>query len=163
MSDDSVLKNDTLRSLARHKAGLPGFLQPHHLEAGQRIQVLFERSQLQPRTTMYYGPRVGGNRGGAGAHDIGDMAADARRKLAEIWKLLPSDCAGVLIDVCGFDKGLQQVEVERRWPRRSAKLVLRIGLEAAARHFGLTSDAVGLPATGNSNWMEASARPSEFG
>lgn len=163
MSGDSGQKNDTLRLLSQHKGGAPGFLEPHHLEAGQRIQILFERSQLQPRTTMHYGPRVGSSRGGAGVHDIGDMAADARRKLADIWKLLPSDCAGVLIDVCGFDKGLQQVEAERRWPRRSAKLVLRIGLEAAARHFGVTSNAVGMPAVRSNNWMGARARPSEFG
>ena len=48
----------------------------------------------------------------------------------------------MVLDVCGLLKGLQQVESERGWPRRSAKLVLRIGLEQAAGFFGLT----GVPA-----------------
>ena len=61
----------------------------------------------------------------------------------EIHRDLPADCAGVVIDVCGWLKGLQEVERERGWPRRSAKLVLRIGLEQLAQHFGLGPYAVG--------------------
>lgn len=163
MSDDRLRANDTLKALAKHKAGVPGFLGPHHFEAGRRIQALFERSRLQQRTTMYYGPRVGSSRSAVGMHDIGDMAAQARLELAKLWSHLPAECAGVLIDVCGFEKGLQQIEAERQWPRRSAKLVLRMGLEEAAFHFGLSPDAVGRSANRDRNWMDPCARPSEFG
>jgi hypothetical protein len=58
------------------------------------------------------------------------------RRLNRLAALLPADCWGVLFDVCGLGKGLQLVETERRWPRRSAKLVLRIGLDQLAAQFG---------------------------
>ena len=47
------------------------------------------------------------------AGEITDLAADARRSVAEIHRVLPRDCAGVVMDVCGLLKGLQDVERER--------------------------------------------------
>ena len=139
------------------------FLDRHHVEAGERIRRLIERAGLQPRLTMAYSAsRVAGKRQQS-ATDISDLAADARRELAKIHRLLPPDCAGVVIDVCGFLKGLQQVERERNWPRRSAKLLLRIGLEQLAQHYGIGSLAIGIEIGRQRNWMEADARPRQFG
>lgn len=148
--------------LGRSRGEEPAFLDPHHLEAARRIQTLFERSRLRPRTTMHYGPRVGGG-GPSHGSDLTDMAADARRQLADIYRALPVDCADIVIDVCGFEKGLQEIEAERRWPRRSAKLVLRIGLEAVAQRLGLASRASGPMHSHARNWLGEGARPSEFG
>ena len=148
--------------LARGRGGEAAYLDPHHLEAARRIQTLFERSRLRPRTTMHYGPRVGGG-GPSQSSDLTDMAADARRQLADIYRALPADCADVVIDVCGFEKGLQEIETERRWPRRSAKLVLRIGLEAIAQHLGFTQNATGPAGSRARSWLADGARPSEFG
>ena len=148
--------------LGRGRGGEAAFLDIHHLEAARRIGALFERSQLRPRTTMHYGPRVGGG-GPSHDHDITDMAADARKRLADICNELPADCAAVVIDVCGFEKGLQEIEAERGWPRRSAKLVLRIGLDAVAQRFGLASRADGPERSRARRWLPDGARPSEFG
>ena len=152
--------NSTLVALGRGRGGEPAFLQSHHIEAALRFQRLFERSRLRPRTTMHYGPRIGGGRGG---NDIGDMAADARKQLAALHGALPPDCADVLIDVFGFEKGLQDIETERGWPRRSAKLVLRIALSALASHFGLTPSTTGATSSRARTWLDESARPTEFG
>jgi hypothetical protein len=90
------------------------------------------------------------------------MAADARRRLASLMRALPRDCADVVLDVCGLEKGLQAIEAERGWPRRSAKLVLRIGLDQLARHFGLDAEASGRDRAPLRGWMEADARPPMF-
>ena len=138
------------------------FLDAHHVEAGERIRRLVERAQLQPRLTMSYDPaRAAGTRGG-GPGDISAFAMDARRRLAEIVEGLPRDCAGVVLDVCGLLKGLQTIEGERGWPPRSAKLVLRIGLDHLARQFGLAPLAVGRQRGRLEGWMEAGARPALF-
>ncbi|HTJ57652.1 MAG TPA: DUF6456 domain-containing protein [Devosiaceae bacterium] len=138
------------------------FLAPHQVEAGERLRRLVERAQLRPRVTMSYdGLRSAGAKGGAAALELSDMAADARRMLADIARVLPRDCADVLLDVCGLEKGLQAIESERGWPRRSAKLVLRIGLDQLARHFGLDAAAIGRSAPSRA-WREGDARPPMF-
>ena len=94
------------------------------------------------------------------AAEVGERAAAARQKLGEIARALPPDCRGVVFDVCGLLKGLQTVETERGWPRRSAKLVLRIALEQLADYFGLSAGATGAATHGEHAWMDA--RPTRF-
>ncbi len=148
--------------LSRLATGERAFLQPHHVEAGERVRALVARSQLQPRLTMNYsGAAVdGGPRSRAG--DLSDMAVDARRALDAIHRALPAECAGVVIDVCGWLKGLQEVERDRGWPRRSAKLVLRIALGQLARHFGLADMAAGPDSARAHYWLGEDARPTVF-
>jgi hypothetical protein len=156
------LAESPLVRLASRSGTDAAFLERHHLEAGERVRKLVERAQLQPRLTMAYSAsRTAGNRQQA-ASDISDLAADARRAVAEIHRLLPRDCAGVVMDVCGLLKGLQTVERERGWPRRSAKLVLRIGLEQLAQHYGLGQFAVGRDLGRQVSWREEGARPERF-
>ena len=115
---------------------------------------LVERARLNPRLTMNYSAdQVAGGRGASHAGDMSDMAADARKALARIHEALPRDCAEVVLDVCGLEKGLQQVESERGWPRRSAKLVLRIGLDRLAEVWGMGAVAVGRDGRSRA-WME---------
>jgi hypothetical protein len=152
------LAESPLGRLAAARQGEPPFLAPHQLAAGERVRQLVERGRLRTRTTMNYEPRTGGNRAGQGA-DLPDLALDARRMLDEIARVLPRECAGVVLDVCGLLKGLQEVEQERGWPRRSAKLVLRIGLEQLAQHFGMASEARG-PERGRQRvWVGPAGRP----
>lgn len=153
-----------LARLAQPANGQASFLNAHHVEAGERIRKLVEQAHLVQRTTMSYDPtRLPSGNGGGKSGDVNDLALDARTSLRRIITALPPDCAGVVLDVCGFLKGLQQVETERQWPRRSAKLVLRIGLEQAATIYGLTPAAVGEPSKRNHNWLGPDARPMEWG
>lgn len=131
------------------------FLLPHHVLAATRLGQLIERSRITPRLTMSYDvARVGGGPGSNQVADASDGAATARAKVNQIAAALPSDCWGVVFDVCGLGKGLQAIEIERRWPRRSAKLVLRIGLEQLAGYFGLTADAVGREHGRQTGWLD---------
>lgn len=153
--------------LARLSVSINGgapFLQTHHLESGERVRRLFERARMIQRTTMSYDPNrlpATGQRDGSGA-DLSETAIDARRELATIRELLAKDCACAVFDVCGYMKGLQTIEIERNWPRRSAKLVLRVGLEQLARHFGLTRVATGRGTNKTRHWSDAGARPQVF-
>lgn len=152
------LAESPLQRLATAAAGeTTPFLARGQVEAGERVRKLFERAQLGPRLTMHYSAAqvAGGRAGGAG--EIGDMAADARQTLARLHTILPRDCADVVLDVCGALKGLQQIETERGWPRRSAKLVLRIGLDRLAECWGM-GVAVGPERGRVAGWM-AGERP----
>lgn len=140
------------------------FLSPHQLEAGERVHRLAERARLRPRVTMSYSAaHTAGGKGGAGrVADLTDLAIEARRALDELHLVLPRDCAGVVLDVCADLKGLQQIETERGWPRRSAKLVLRIGLDRLAEHYGLGPEARGEANRRKHRWMDGD-RPQMFG
>lgn len=143
--------------------GTAPFLAAHQVEAGERVRKLAERARLQPRVTMSYdAAHTAGGKGAGTAAEMSDMAAEARRELSAVTRALPADCAGVVLDVCGLLKGLQTVETERGWPRRSAKLVLRIGLEQLAQHFGLSATAIGKPSQRKRAWLEGGARPTVF-
>jgi hypothetical protein len=158
------LAESPLSRLAVSLNGQPPFLARHQIEAGERVRRLAERAQLQPRlTTSYSAAHTAGRKGSPHTADISDMAAEARKELAEISRVLPHDCADVVLDVCGLLKGLQTVEVEHNWPRRSAKLVLRIGLDQLAQHYGLSPLAIGAPSRRKHRWLGEGAKPREFG
>jgi hypothetical protein len=120
------------------------FLAAHQVEAARRLALLFVRARLTQRMTMSYDPaRIGGSRDGSRQGELADSALQARRLLDGLAGKMPRDCWSILVDICGFDKGLQEIEMERGWPRRSAKLVLRIGLDQLATVMGLSEFAEG--------------------
>ncbi len=146
--------------LTRLAAKAPGggapFLGAHHLAAAERLERLILRSRIVPRVTMSYdAARVGGrDRSGNGVETASETAVAARSKLNQLAAALPADCWGILFDVCAMGKGLQEIETERRWPRRSAKLVLRIALDQLAACFGLSPHAQGQQGRAERHWLE---------
>ena len=148
------LAESPLARLASGAGDEPAFLARHQVEAGERVRRLVERARLSPRLTMSYSAaHVAGGKGAGHAGEMSDMAVDARKALAGLHRALPRDCAEVVLDVCGLEKGLQQVESERGWPRRSAKLVLRIGLDRLAEVWGIGAVATGRDG-GSRSWMD---------
>ena len=108
--------DDVLARLATGREGEGAFLMPHHLAAANQFERLVRHAQVTQRVTMSYSPaNVGGGRGaGNRVETASDGAADARMRLSRLAASLPSDCWGVLFDVCALGKGLQLVEAERR-------------------------------------------------
>lgn len=137
--------NDTIARLSRaNKGEAEAFLLPHHVLVANRVSILIERSRLRPNITQNLSVlRQPKGTTPAGIADLSDMSLDCRKKLTELISHLPKDCAAVVVDICGFDKGLQQIEFERQWPRRSAKLVLRMGLDHAAEFWNINAYAKG--------------------
>lgn len=113
------------------------WLDAEQFAAGEKLRLDFERARLQPRITANWEASVAGRGRGAAAGEISDFALDCRKRLNAALDALEPSLAGVAVDVCCFLKGLEQVERERRWPPRSAKLMLRTALSLLAGHYGL--------------------------
>jgi hypothetical protein len=97
--------------------------------------------------------------GGAARLNPTEAAMAARRRMEEAMRAVGPDFAGVLIDVCGFEKGLETLEREHNWPVRSAKLVVRMALNALARHYGYADVAKGAQSRRGRSWAAPDARP----
>jgi hypothetical protein len=141
---ESVLHNENESPLFRlftrkEKAG-KAWLDEAQFKAGERLRSDFEKANLQPRISANWEASVAsGNRGGA-ANDISDFAMDARLRVEKAIQALGPELSDIVLDVCCFLKGLGEVERERGWPSRSAKLLLRTALCVLARHYGFQSE-----------------------
>ena len=126
--------------------------------AAERLRRDVEIAQIVPRITSSWATPVSGSRRvGESALDITDMALAARQRVEQALDAVGHDVAGLLLDVCAFLKGLEVVERERRWPPRSAKIVLRMALDSLARHYGLAPNVRHSAAT--RHWGVADYRP----
>lgn len=149
--------------LARRKGpdGKP-FLEAAQIEAGERLRRDIEQAQILQRVTANWNAATAAARRGSDAGvAVTEIAMDARRRLARAYEAVGPDLAGLLIDMCGYLKGLETVESERGWPARSGKVVLKIALGRLARHYGLGDSATG-PARGKGllHWGAEDYRPS---
>lgn len=113
------------------------FLSAGEVDAGERLRADYGFGQIVPRLGANWEAAVaGGRRGGGNAKaELTDDALAARQRVDRAIDAVGPELAGILIDVCCFLKGLEQVEMERGWPRRSAKLMLKTALGALARHY----------------------------
>lgn len=127
--------------LKRGKSGRP-WLSPAEFEAGETLRRDFERANMQPRVTANWDScGVGPREGRCAEGDIADFVLDARKRVEKALSELQHSLAEVALDVCCFLKGLEQVERERQWPPRSAKLMLRTALAGLAVHYGLVAQS----------------------
>ena len=115
-------------------------------EAGERLRSDFTRGQLMPRITANWSlAGAGGGSNAGGINDLTDAAMSARIRVEKAIRALGPELSGTVLDFCCFLKGIEDIERERAWPKRSARLVLQLGLSALARHYGLSAEAVGRP------------------
>lgn len=127
-----------LLSLERLKAtdGRAYFAKPLLL-AGEKLVEDFTHGQLQPRITASWQPRQHQASKGQRNHacDISESAMQARLRFNHAVSAIGPELSGVVVDAVCFEKGLELIERERQWPARSAKLMLRTGLEILSRHY----------------------------
>lgn len=124
------------------------------LQAGERLRSEFTRAQLMPRTTSNWGAAVSDGRRDAGLHmTLTETVIAARQRVRHALDAVGPEFSGLLLDVCCFLKGLADVERERGWPPRSAKVVLQLGLDRLARHYGLAAQARGRTRAPVRTWL----------
>ena len=141
--DASVNRNESplTRLHARKDAAGRPWIGDAELLAGERLRRDFDRSRIAPRMSASWDPtaRCAPRTGAGGAADESDHAIDAKRRMQDALDALDPDLAGVALDVCCYLKGLETVERERRWPARSAKLMLRTALSQLAVRYGMNA------------------------
>ncbi len=149
MTDTGVLQvlvNDSespLAWLARRK-GRDGraMIAPDQFIAGERLRADFTRAHMTPRVTSSW-TGIAGTKGAGGAGEMTDLVLASRQRVRLALDACGPEFSGLLLDICCFLRGLEDVERERGWPPRSAKVVLQLALDRLARHYGLRSDAKG--------------------
>ena len=149
LTDDGlarVLVNDSespLAWLARRK-GRDGcaMISAEQFLAGERLRAEFTRAQMSPRVTSSWSAPTGRSSGG-GAGEMTDLIVASRQRLQQAMAACGPEFSGLLMDVCCFLRGLEDVERERNWPARSGKVVLQLALDRLARHYGFAKEARG--------------------
>jgi hypothetical protein len=149
----------------RHHRGGDGkpLIDAAEFAAGERLRADYTRGALTPRVTANWSAAVADGRRDGGAGGMADLTASviaARRRVDDGLKAVGPELAGVLTDFCCFLKGIEEIERERRRHARSAKLVIRLGLSALARHYGLSAAAEGSSRAGRlRHWGTPDYRP----
>lgn len=162
---DAMLFDDSESPLAwlakrKDRDGRP-LIDSAQFAAGERMRADFTRAAMTPRVTAnWIAPVVQGRRGGEGISAFSDVVIAAKERLNRAIESVGPEFSGLLLDVCCFLKGLETVERERRWPQRTAKVVLGLALDRLARHYGIATQATG-PSRGSMRaWQAEGARPS---
>lgn len=148
------------RLAVRRNAQGEAMLDPALFEAGERLRRDLTFAQMVPRVTANWDPGAAGTDRNGAPMTYSDIVVASRQRVDLAMRAVGPEFAGLLMDVCGFLKGFEQIEAERQWPRRSAKLVLEFALVALARHYGLEREARGPERSkGLRHWGAADFRP----
>ncbi len=127
------------------------------LQAGERLRADFTRANLTPRVTSRWSEVSG-----AGTPEaFTDMVLAAKLRVSRALTAVGPELSGVLLDVCCFLKGLETVERERRWPARTAKVVLCLALDRPAANYGISASATGRDRARMRAWQAAETAEAE--
>jgi hypothetical protein len=131
--------------------------------AGERLAADFRRAQLTPRVTADWSAPIAGRRMRRAAPGVGvelsDKVVAARTRVHRALTAVGPELAGILLDVCCLDIGLEAAERAQRWPQRAGKVVLQMALTGLARHYGLLPPAPPPGAQRLRHWGSEDYRP----
>jgi uncharacterized protein DUF6456 len=115
-----------------------GAIDAVQLEAGEKLRRDFTVAGLTPRMAMDWDrPVVDRVRGPRPEPEMSEMVLAAKQRFSRAMSAAGPVISDLLFDICCHLIGLEAAESARNWPRRTAKIVLSIGLERLAAHYGL--------------------------
>lgn len=138
------LINDAESPLAwlhrRKGRGGAALIGDEEFQAGERLRADFWFAGMSPRVTADWSAIPSGSgSNAAGGSELRDSVAGAQQRVRRALAAVGPELAGILIDVCCHLKGIEAAEAKAGWPQRSGKVILRIALQALARHYGLAA------------------------
>jgi hypothetical protein len=165
IAPDALLVNESespLAWLARRKDtnGNP-MIDAAQFAAGERLRADFTRAAMTPRIGANLSAPVAHGRRSAGesSANFSDLVIAAKERLNHALDAAGPEFSGLLLDVCCFLKGLETVERERGWPRRTSKVVLGLALDRLARHYRIVVQITGKNRANIRSWQAEDARP----
>jgi len=165
IAPDALLVNESespLAWLARRKdANGQPMIDAAQFAAGERLRADFTRAAMTPRIGANLSSPVAHSRrsGGGDMTNYSDIVLAAKERLNRALDAAGPEFSGLLLDVCCFLKGLEMVEHERGWPRRTSKVVLGLALDRLARHYGIAVKISGKGRSEMRAWQAEDARP----
>ncbi len=144
----------------KDKSGKP-LISAAQFDAGERLRADLWFGDMTPRVTMNWS----GNGAGGAPHgsaigvDLLDRTVEAQQRVRAALSAAGPEFAGLLIDVCGHLKGLEEIELARGWPSRSGKVVLQLALNALVRHYGMISGSQGAAGGTLRHWASTDYKP----
>ncbi len=141
---DVNTRENPLLWLARRKdaRGRP-LLHPRHVAAGERLRADYDAACMQPGLTTNWDAALAArdrSRLRGGPRDPFPMAERVIAARERVWRalcVLPDEQANIALRICCLAEGLEAAERTLGWPRRSARLILRMALEQLATHYGI--------------------------
>ncbi|TVR07678.1 MAG: ATPase [Salinarimonadaceae bacterium] len=133
------------RLAARRDANGAPLIDAARLQAGERLRNDLTLAGIMPGIGLDWDRFGAGAGGGSGARaaDPTQTRIAARQRVARIVERLGAEDADLLVDLCGFLKPIAEIERERGWPVRSAKVVIARALGRLAEHYGIAAQARG--------------------
>lgn len=129
-------------------------------EAGERLRRDLTFAGMLPSVTARWDGAIGGGQAMRDPAGASDAVIAARQRVRAALLAIGAEFADLLVDLCGFLKGVETIERERRWPARSGKIVIGVALGQLARHYGLASEARGRAGAPSIRiWIAEAAQP----
>lgn len=157
----NLSESPLMRLYSRKDKNGQSYISSEELAAGEKLRSDFEKANLQPSVSASWDGNIVGkssSRTGNRRADLSDFAIDNRKYVERAIERLGPELSGIALDICCFLKGLELVERERRWPPRSAKLMLKTALSVLARHYGFSQNIRRTPGK-IEHWGEDNYRP----
>ncbi len=115
-----------------------GTIDDIQLAAGEKLRRDYTLAGLTPRLAVdLEAPALAGPRGLKAGAPLPETVVAAKQRFSRALDAAGPGLADLVFDVCCHLVGLEQCERAKRWPRRSAKIVLCIALDRLAVHYGL--------------------------